>query len=340
MGEIRTNNQGENEEQQQQVTSPLTAIALEAPKRTTEDLKLSLLTNAPSPTFIESSLYTNDPIITTQGSSTTISSTSPPNTPRVPLTSSNVLPLAYNHHYLSIQPNLPSNHQYSKHYSSPTMCKPYYSLEDKSRTIVKQPSSAPTLPTPLSCHDQAGREFYTPISLPMPPTIAAFNHSDLYDSSIWGNSCSLDVLVKGADQKENFKVESSLNDKSCLIPRSTLLGKYTCTTSGCGKAFPSRSRLRRHVLVHSRVKSFSCLYDGCNRCFSRRDNMLQHYRIHTVTIESTKTIPTISDPDPHPRPDQSSPDPSQIEQQRAMAMDNDHSPSSQNTFKGKRTRLS
>lgn len=61
-------------------------------------------------------------------------------------------------------------------------------------------------------------------------------------------------------------------------------GKFACSQPGCGKSFPSRSRLQRHLLVHTGLKPFACLYSGCNRKFSRRDNMLQHYRTHVVRV--------------------------------------------------------
>lgn len=61
-------------------------------------------------------------------------------------------------------------------------------------------------------------------------------------------------------------------------------GKFACNQPGCGKSFPSRSRLQRHLLVHTGLKPFACLYSTCNRKFSRRDNMLQHYRTHVVRV--------------------------------------------------------
>jgi uncharacterized Zn-finger protein len=56
--------------------------------------------------------------------------------------------------------------------------------------------------------------------------------------------------------------------------------RHHCAHPGCGKVFPSKSRLQRHAVIHTGAKPFVCLYPECERTFSRRDNMLQHYRTH------------------------------------------------------------
>lgn len=59
--------------------------------------------------------------------------------------------------------------------------------------------------------------------------------------------------------------------------------QYPCRYPGCNKAFPTRSRLTRHEIVHQGQKNFQCTYPGCPKRFSRKDNMLQHYRNHSHT---------------------------------------------------------
>lgn len=65
------------------------------------------------------------------------------------------------------------------------------------------------------------------------------------------------------------------------VPISTT--QYPCRYQGCNKAFPTRSRLSRHEIVHEGQKNFQCTYPGCPKRFSRKDNMLQHYRNHSHT---------------------------------------------------------
>lgn len=55
---------------------------------------------------------------------------------------------------------------------------------------------------------------------------------------------------------------------------------FYCPWEGCGKSFPSLSRIKRHYIIHTKLKPFRCLNKGCIRRFSRKDNMLQHYRVH------------------------------------------------------------
>jgi hypothetical protein len=109
--------------------------------------------------------------------------------------------------------------------------------------------------------------------LNMPPPLAQPNHlyCQIYNgnSSVWSfTDGSLDALVAA----------TSTEDKENHLPR------HVCGQPGCGKVFPSKSRLQRHMVIHTGAKPFSCLYPDCERTFSRRDNMLQHYRTHICTL--------------------------------------------------------
>mmetsp|Transcript_3004 Transcript_3004/g.6268 ORF Transcript_3004/g.6268 Transcript_3004/m.6268 type:complete len:239 (-) Transcript_3004:26-742(-) len=47
----------------------------------------------------------------------------------------------------------------------------------------------------------------------------------------------------------------------------------------CGKYAPDRSKLERHMLVHTQVKNFMCTY--CDKTFTHDCNRKTHERIHT-----------------------------------------------------------
>lgn len=47
----------------------------------------------------------------------------------------------------------------------------------------------------------------------------------------------------------------------------------------CGKVQPDRSKLERHMLVHTQVKNFMCTY--CDRTFTHDCNRKTHERLHT-----------------------------------------------------------
>lgn len=72
------------------------------------------------------------------------------------------------------------------------------------------------------------------------------------------------------------------------IPRSREKNNFICPEKGCHKNFPCKSRLQRHIVIHSGEKPFPCLYEGCSKRFGRRDNMMQHYRIHLVSIKKAE----------------------------------------------------
>jgi uncharacterized Zn-finger protein len=92
-------------------------------------------------------------------------------------------------------------------------------------------------------------------------------------------------------EKDNisFELESELlelegklaNDFDESIFNYNLENKlFYCPWEGCDKSFPSLSRIKRHYIIHTKLKPFKCLNKGCIRRFSRKDNMLQHYRVH------------------------------------------------------------
>lgn len=130
------------------------------------------------------------------------------------------------------------------------------------------PTAAPPLPQSNVSSARA------PVTYSFPPQ----QHRHWSYSSVDSDVGSLDALVAATSTAAAEKENTGTN-------------QYFCTHQGCSKSFPSKSRLMRHMVIHSGVKPFQCLYPDCERAFSRRDNMLQHYRTHVC---STNTIRKMS----------------------------------------------
>jgi hypothetical protein len=87
-----------------------------------------------------------------------------------------------------------------------------------------------------------------------------------------------DILFEAKPAKIDCEIK--ISPKAQSVKGQT--PKFECGHPGCIKYFPSRSRLRRHLLIHTGQKPFKCLFEGCDRRFSRRDNMMQHSRTHIM----------------------------------------------------------
>ncbi|CAI4223213.1 unnamed protein product [Auanema sp. JU1783] len=101
----------------------------------------------------------------------------------------------------------------------------------------------------------------------------------------------------------------SANGKCRVLPSSmTAIGKFPCPHEGCSsilssatalrkhrlihqpkrfscskceKEFVERTKLKRHMLVHTRVQSFACTHTGCTKQFALKSNLKAHMKIHT-----------------------------------------------------------
>ncbi|KAG0438399.1 Zinc finger C2H2 protein [Dictyocoela muelleri] len=83
-------------------------------------------------------------------------------------------------------------------------------------------------------------------------------------------------------EPKDFITYKDENNDEKRFPLKIVNGKkiYICPVPTCTRNFPSKSRMKRHYIVHTDEKPFKCLNQYCEKSFSRKDNMLQHYKSH------------------------------------------------------------
>ncbi|KAG0418973.1 Zinc finger C2H2 protein, partial [Dictyocoela roeselum] len=82
----------------------------------------------------------------------------------------------------------------------------------------------------------------------------------------------------------DFLTYKDENNEEKRFPLEIVNGRkiYFCPFERCNRNFPSKSRIKRHFVVHTDDKPYKCLNPYCQKAFSRKDNMIQHYKSHCI----------------------------------------------------------
>lgn len=83
--------------------------------------------------------------------------------------------------------------------------------------------------------------------------------------------------VNGHQKRKTRKGQLQKNDDEEEKPESNTKS-FICMQPGCPRAFSSRFKLVRHILIHSEERRFQCT--SCGRRFHRKDHLKNHLQVH------------------------------------------------------------
>lgn len=90
---------------------------------------------------------------------------------------------------------------------------------------------------------------------------------------------------------EDSNTMTSWNSRS--IGSSTM---HACPYNDCKKIFARPSRLKTHLLSHTKEKPFQCSYDGCNNAYARTAHLKRHVENSHENREKSATSDRLACP--------------------------------------------
>nr|CAR63535.1 putative transcription factor yin yang 2 [Angiostrongylus cantonensis] len=75
--------------------------------------------------------------------------------------------------------------------------------------------------------------------------------------------------------------KSILRNRTALRKHAKVHAERRHSCEQCGRRFAEKTKLNRHMLIHTGERAFRCEVDGCSRAFSLEANLKSHLKTHT-----------------------------------------------------------
>ncbi|KAK1902135.1 Zinc finger protein ZXDC [Dissostichus eleginoides] len=100
------------------------------------------------------------------------------------------------------------------------------------------------------------------------------------DCSLSDHGTSLGAIVKQEAGGVCAVTEADLKLKVHLLNHAEDPRPYQCTVQGCGWAFGTSYKLKRHLQSHDKQRPHTCQFEGCGRRFTTVYNLKAHVKVH------------------------------------------------------------